>query len=89
MGLVERLQKNKLNEIVEKCIENEYDLLILDFTNLSQKEVKEKIQNISLTKEKIYIVLKGIDKNNLKTEDFIEIYEKIFTQQVYLYIYRG
>lgn len=86
MGLVERLPKEKLTSLIEECIDNEYDFLILDFNNLSNKSVSDKVKNITLDKEKTYIVLKGIDKNQLKASDFLDIYTNIFHQRVCLYV---
>lgn len=84
--MLERINKEYLKEIVIEAIKNKHDFLILNFQGLNRDEVSEKIKNITLNKKRTYIVLTGIEELEIRTEDFLEIYNQIYLNKVSLMI---
>lgn len=84
--MIERVNKEYLQEIVFDAMCKKHDFLILNFDGLKREEITNKIKSIVLNKEKTYIVIVGMKESDIRTEDFLHLYNEVYTSRVSLMI---
>lgn len=85
--MFERINIEDIKKIAYNAVCRNHDFLILSFKDLNRREISDKIKSIKINKEKTYILLTEINEKDIKTEDFLHLYNEIFASRVSLLIY--
>lgn len=85
--MFERIDIEDIKKIAYNAVCRNHDFLILSFKDLNRREISDKIKSIKINKEKTYILLTEINEKDIKTEDFLHLYNEVFTSRVSLMIY--
>ena len=85
--MFERIDIEDIKKIAYNAVCRNHDFLILSFKDLNRREISDKIKSIKINKEKTYILLTEINKKDIKTEDFLHLYNEVFASRVSLLIY--